>query len=413
MEYWYHGKQKPEIRIERVKLWNGTFPCIIDWTDTVLRKQQDPDTQDSSIWVYDQHYNPLYIPKLEDIQKGASAATLGEINEGLPDPSTALKDDANKIAYQQRIIMSITAEAQTHMIEVLELPQDHPIMEMLAPEMEFSQSPEVSSEMHEHDEPLHETVELPEHLELVVDELPGVAGLDPDLEHALEVAEDTSKDKEKEDANDARKVKKITKWDWESKGAPGFIAWIKERLVDVPKHSGYDSAGLERAIAYMGKLDDEISRAMRLDLDGELDADKIEEVRAKIDDGIERLHVRLDKIKKKHSSKKRKKAEEQMELIKQAQKMPTVSGIVITVPLTISAICRTMINGMVSGGHSLEDQFEKLSKKWKLTEREQMECVYHLQDMGLTVRRDRGIMLDEEYDQTSSDNFDFGAGYQA
>ena len=96
VEYWYHGKQKPEIRIERVKLWNGTFPCIIDWTDTVLRKQQDPDTQDSSIWVYDQHYNPLYIPKLEDIQKGASAATLGEINEGLPDPSTGKEEPASK-----------------------------------------------------------------------------------------------------------------------------------------------------------------------------------------------------------------------------------------------------------------------------------------------------------------------------
>lgn len=311
--------------------------------------------------------------------------------------------------------MSLTSEAQTHMIEIVELPHDHPIMEMLEPEMEFAHFSDETSEPHEHVESMHDTVELPEHFELTVDELPGVEGLDPELERALEVSEDTaSKDKDKEkDDNEARSTKKMTKWDWEVKGAAGFIAWIKDRLVDVPKHSGYDSAGLERAVAYMEKLDNEISRAMRLDLDGELDADKIEEVRSKIDDGIERLHVRLDKIKKKHGGKKRKKADEQMELIKQAQKIPSVHGIVVTVPLVVSAICRICINSMVSGGHDIEDVFQKLSEKWKLTEREQMECIYHLQDMGLTVRRDRGIMLNEEYDQISSDNFDFGAGYQA
>jgi ElaB/YqjD/DUF883 family membrane-anchored ribosome-binding protein len=200
----------------------------------------------------------------------------------------------------------------------------------------------------------------------------------------------------------------VTKWDWESKGAQGFVAWIQERLHDVPKHSGYDTAGLERAVAYMEKLDNEISRAMRSDLDGELDADKIEEVRAKIDDGIERLHARLDKIKKKHG-KKRKKADEQMDLIKQAQKIPAISGIVVAVPLYVSAIVRTCINGMVSGGHDLEDSFEKLSKKYKLTDREKMECIVHFQDMGLTVRRDRGIFPEEDFDQTSGDNFDFPA----
>ncbi len=306
--------------------------------------------------------------------------------------------------------MALNTQAQTHFIEVVELPDaGHTMEEAWEPEMEFTHAPEMTLELHP-ETPSSDVAETPENLELVVDELPGVEGLDPELEHALELSEKSTKEEEKEkDENDAQNIKKLTKWDWESKGATGFIAWVKERLHDVPKHSGYDTAGLERAVAYLEKLDNEISRAMRLDLDGELDADKIEEVRSKIDDGIERLYARLDKVKKKGKGKKRKKAEEQIELIKQAQKMPSVSGIVITVPLYVSAIVRTCINGMVSGGHDVEDMFEKLAKKYKLTERETMECIVHFQDMGLTVRRDRGLFPEEDFDQTSADNFDFPA----
>lgn len=320
------------------------------------------------------------------------------------------KDSANKKAYWHEANM-LNAEAQ--LIEVLELPQAHSPMEMFEHEHEESAFPELVMEMHDdHGHEAPESVEEhPEHLDLTVDELPGVKGLDPDLEKALEIVEEP-KDKDK-DANDAKQSKPLGKWDWEAKGAKGFVAWIKERLVDVPKHSGYDTSGLERAISYMEKLDSEISRAMRLDLDGELDADKIEEVRSQIDEGIERLHVRLDKIKKKHGTgKKRKKANDDTEeLVKLAQKMPTITGIVVTVPLLISSLARVIINGMVSAGHSAEDSFDKLATKYKLTDREKQELVQHLMDMGLPVRRDRGIMLDEEYDATSSDNFDFGANY--
>ena len=52
----------------------------------------------------------------------------------------------------------------------------------------------------------------------------------------------------------------------------------------MPKHSGYDSAGLERAVAYLDRIDSEISKAMRSDLDGSLNADHIENVRSQIED---------------------------------------------------------------------------------------------------------------------------------
>jgi hypothetical protein len=70
----------------------------------------------------------------------------------------------------------------------------------------------------------------------------------------------------------------------------------KQKTSKVPKHTGYDTAGLERAVAYLQKLDSEISKAMRMDLDGALDANLVEEIRGQIEDGIEKLHSRLSKV---------------------------------------------------------------------------------------------------------------------
>ncbi len=255
---------------------------------------------------------------------------------------------------------------------------------------------------------VHEPVEI----EIVVDELPGAptGTKDPEPEPTLEVSEEDNK----VDDNDAKKNKKNEKWDWESKGPHGFVTWIKERVTDVPSHSGYDSAGLERAMAYLDRLDNEISRAMRLDLDGQLDANKIEEVRAKIDDGIARLQGRLDKVKKTKKSNRKKKSEIEMaSLVKEAQKITGVQGIYIVAPLLISRIARVCINGMVSAGHDIEYIYKQQIEKYKLNDREQAEVMQLLADMGYPLRQDRGYMPDEDMSFSSSDNFDFSASYKA
>ncbi|HVY53569.1 MAG TPA: hypothetical protein VHA13_03525, partial [Gammaproteobacteria bacterium] len=178
------------------------------------------------------------------------------------------------------------------------------------------------------------------------------------------------------------------------------------------KHSGYDTAGLERAVSYLEKLDIEISKAMRMDLDGELDANKIEEVRAQIDNGISRLHDRLDKVKKSKKTKRKKSGEASHELVKEGQKITGVQGIYVTVPLLISRIARVCINGMVSAGHDIEDIYKQQVKKYKLNEREQAEVMQLLSDMGYAIRQDRGYMPDEDIDIASSDNFDWAANYK-
>lgn len=258
-------------------------------------------------------------------------------------------------------------------------------------------------------------------IEIIVEDLPGVEALNPDLEKSLEVHDDTvssnetmradvSESKDKEN----KKSKRDPKWDWESRGSHGFIAWIKERIQDVPKHSGYDTSGIERAMAYMEKLDNEISKAMRLDLDSQLDANKIEEVRAKIDEGIERLHERLELVRAtKGKNKRKKKADKETPLVKEAQKATNIAGIVITVPLIISRSARVCANGMISGGHDLEDLYVKQCKLYNFDKRERAELQQLLADMGLPIFQDRGADLDEDFDYTSADNSDFMANWQS
>src|SRR5208282_5704011 len=112
-----------------------------------------------------------------------------------------------------------------------------------------------------------------------------------------EVMEEPLRAEEKEDNNDANKTDNGKKWDGKG-GSDGFVAWINSRLASVPKHKGDNIGGCERACSFLEKLDNDISRHMREDLDGELDDNLVEKVRKDIDDGIGRLQARLDKIKK-------------------------------------------------------------------------------------------------------------------
>jgi hypothetical protein len=199
-------------------------------------------------------------------------------------------------------------------------------------------------------------------------------------------------------------------WKWKINS---FMDWLQAKINNVPRHSGRDTTGLERAIAYLETLNREISKAVRMDIDNVLDVDSIEKAREEIHRGIERLEERLDKVKstKYPGKNKKKKAEGESEgLVKEAQK---AASFTINVPLFISHIARVCINSMVSAGHDIEQSFKKLAKKYDLSKREQVEVMQLLQDMGYPVRRDRGFALDEDIDTTSSDNFDWAANYPA
>lgn len=197
---------------------------------------------------------------------------------------------------------------------------------------------------------------------------------------------------------------------WDYGALSNFMPWLSKMFSSVPRHNGYETSGLERAISYLGVLDKSISRAVRSDLKEELDIPQVEKARQEIQDGIDRLEERLNRI---LSKKKKKKADFEPGLVKEAQKITGVKGIMITVPLIISRAARVCINGYVSAGHDIEDLFQKQVDRYKFDIVQQAELMQLLEDMGYPLRRDRGFLLDEEIDATSTDNMDWAANYPA
>ena len=320
--------------------------------------------------------------------------------------------------------MSLTSEAQLQPI-VLELPMHNTEGDVIAI---YDNKPSKEQVLEVHEEPMHEDVievtesehsdEQPEdhskmHFELT--EYPGVPlevqeHLKDQEEHEvndLQVEELESKDEV--ELKEERKPKDA--WDWQASPLSEFLSWVQQRMNHVPKHNGQDSTGLERAIAYLERIDSEIAKAMRSDYDGLIDANSVEEARKELEEGVKRLKKRLDVI---HESKgkKKKKAETNPELVKEAQKITGVKGIMVTVPLLIHKIVTTCINGSISAGKDIEDLFAKQCKTYKLTDREKAEALQLMSDMGYTVRRDRGFLPDEEPNEESEEGMDWSANYQ-
>lgn len=186
-----------------------------------------------------------------------------------------------------------------------------------------------------------------------------------------------------------------------------FLPWMHKKMTVVPKHSGKDTLGIERMIAYFKSLKNELSKAARMDLTGSLDIGALEKIRDEIENAISRGEERLEQLLN-TKYKKKKKADSQPELVKEAQKSASFT---VNVPYTISALARVCINSTVSGGHDMEQTLIKLDKKYKLDDREKLQLMFLLSDMGYPVRRDRGFMFDEPIDQTSSDGFDWNGTF--
>lgn len=254
-------------------------------------------------------------------------------------------------------------------------------------------------EIHSHDGEQSDASDMA----FVLDKIPGAPAHAQDNlvveDSAVEIDEAQSKPTEPKDP-----------WDWSNHADNNFISWVVARKNAIPTHSGYDESGIERAIAFLEKLDGEISKAMRTDFDGKIEADAVEKIRAEIEEGVARLHDRHEEVKsKKGKGKKKKKASGDSSIVKEGQKATRIGGIMVTVPLIISRIARVCINGSISGGHDISDMMSKLVKKYGLDKREQAELMQLMADMGYPVNQDRGFDFDDEFDSTSSDNMDHGA----
>lgn len=187
---------------------------------------------------------------------------------------------------------------------------------------------------------------------------------------------------------------------------PKDLHFIKDHFDKIPKHNG-ETLGLERAKAHLGRGLGILSKMVQDDHEGVIDIAKAEDARIEMENGIDRLDKELARRKKKAS-------EARGELTKEAS--TAVHGIIVTVPILISRIARVCINGHVSAGKSIEDLFHRQAEKWKLTDREQVEVIQLIQDMGYPMPTlDRGFMVDdkEPYGYSSEKNFDRAPNYYA
>jgi hypothetical protein len=233
--------------------------------------------------------------------------------------------------------------------------------------------------------------------------LPG-AELDDEIEEEIDVDE----------PEDEVEVAERDKWDWEGGGLSQFLPWLQGMFGTIPKYRGHETSGVERAIAFLERLDSCISRAVRNDLKDELDISQVENARKEIREGVKRLKERLERLTVGTKKKKVKSSTEYQDMIvKEAQKISGVNRTTITVDILLARVAKVCINGMVSGGHDIEKVFDAQVKKYGLNVREQASVLQLLEDFGYAIRRDRGFLRDEEIDVGSSDNFDWAAQYYA
>jgi hypothetical protein len=227
--------------------------------------------------------------------------------------------------------------------------------------------------------------------------LPG-AEFDDEIESELEVDE----------PEDEVEVAERDKWDWEGGGLSQFLPWLQQMFGSIPKYRGHETSGVERAMAFLSRLDQAISKAVRSDLKDELDIAQVETARKEIREGLKRLEERLDRLTAGSKKKKAKSSTEYQDLlVKEAQKISGVNKTTITVDILLARIAKVCINGMVSGGHDIERIFDSQVKKYGLNVREQASVMELLDNMGYALRRDRGYLPDEEIDVSKSDNFDW------
>lgn len=188
-------------------------------------------------------------------------------------------------------------------------------------------------------------------------------------------------------------------WEWQSGGMKNFLAWVQDRLNSVPT-PGEETTGVERCISYLKRFNNEISKAISNDYNGEIDVKTLEVARRWIYKSMQTLEDTYEKLTDSHYRKK--KSSDESGMLKEAR-TPYTGGIVVTVPILISTIARSLINGHVSSGKDITDLYKKQVKKFSLDIRDQASLMQHLQDMGMSLKVDRFYLADEEVPITDNE----------
>ena len=320
----------------------------------------------------------------------------------IPNGSEILKDNEMK----NDILLEVTASDEDLQPGV-ELHQPQEVLVLSADPESSSNCEECVEELESEDPEIVEEIET-ETPFLQFSELPGAPPGSSQIALQLNNDED-----DEEEVESVQPETPKSKWDWKQSFPNEFLPWIAERFNSCPKHTGWDVGGLERAYAHINKLDSEIGRAIREDLDGHLDAKQIDGIRKQLEKAIDMIQDRLDQVNDLKKSKKTKKkaSDEETSIIKEAKISSGVLHTSVNIPYLISALAQACIMSTVSAGHDMEEIFFKVAKKFKLDDREKYQLRQCIADMGFQMQFDGTTLVGEDADSWSQDNGEFMANY--
>ena len=192
-----------------------------------------------------------------------------------------------------------------------------------------------------------------------------------------------------------------TSWE-DDRDSSKFMEYLTNAYpAGIPQHDGNSMVGCERAALYLGKLNNEISEALRLDSGDSLDAFELEDYRVKIMSDLVLLKNRLSDLKKQlNQSERSKLATDGQDIVKEAT-TPRVQLVVTPFERAISGI---LVNAVVSGGKPFEDVYDYLKGKYSLDEREELTIMQLLMDSGYHIFKDRGVIGSSSNDLDSGGN---------
>ena len=212
------------------------------------------------------------------------------------------------------------------------------------------------------------------------------------------------------EAGDAKKeeVEKENKGWLDSHDVSDFHAFLEQEMqrIKSPMAARTSLSQIERAYAQWKELDSHVSRALRSDYKGELDVDDIDKKRVVIQNNTDQLEQMISGYKQLQKNRKqspRRAEDEQDGIVKEATTAKYL-GLQTNMTLFETAVVRSLINGVVSGGRNMEELFEIIKTKYDITDREELAIFQALSDMGYPTFKDRMRLGDKDQDVSDSKN---------
>jgi len=156
-----------------------------------------------------------------------------------------------------------------------------------------------------------------------------------------------------------------------------FLVYLRGWAKRVPPFKRENGPSMERAIGYYNKVLREVSNVLRSDAeDVNLTLDELQEIQDIRNEILKQIE-RIDEIKNKLDVALRR-GEEKGKMVKEA-----TTPVITTVKTPfIFDLARDIVNARVSSGRNMEELFKRASDEFKLNQREKVELVWTLKDMG-------------------------------